>query len=66
MATTQELEYAVSLTLGDHPEDFEIRAIVEQICTEFGPVKSIDDVPYGRYWEIVEAHDVTRRWDGTA
>jgi hypothetical protein len=58
--TTEDLKHQVSTTLGDHPEDFEIGAIVQEIVQEFGPIGSIDAVPSERYWAIVERHDVTR------
>lgn len=53
----QDIAYAVSTTLGDHIDDYDIDAIVEEIRLEYGAIGSIDDVPTDAYWKIVEKHD---------
>lgn len=61
-ATTQDLAYQVSLTLGDHIGDYDIDAIVEEIGTTYGyDIPNIDAVPTSEYWKIVEKHDTTAR-----
>lgn len=56
-ATVQDLAYQVSLTLGDHIDDFDIDAIVEEIREKYGPVGSIDDIPSEEYNALIERHD---------
>ena len=53
----QNLAYQVSTTLGDHPEDFNIDDIVQDLIDEHGPIDSIDDVDTNAYWATVEKHD---------
>ena len=53
------LAHQVSLTLGDHVEDFDIDAIVGELNREHGPLDSIDAVESSVYWTIVRRHDTT-------
>jgi antitoxin (DNA-binding transcriptional repressor) of toxin-antitoxin stability system len=49
----------VTTTLGDHPEDFDVAAIVEEIGDTYGrdKIRTVDDVPSDEYWEIVRKHE---------
>lgn len=56
----QDIAYQVSLTLGDHADDFNIDGIVEDlIAAHDGTLNSIDDIEYATYWTIVEHHDIS-------
>lgn len=55
----QGIAYQVSLTLGDHIEDFDIDAIVSDLVAAHGPIENIDAVPSGEYWDVVRKHDVS-------
>lgn len=56
----QDIAHQVSLTLGDHIEDFDIDAIVDDlIAAHDGDLNSIDDFNSQSYWAIVETHDTT-------
>jgi hypothetical protein len=55
----QNLAHQVSTTLGDHADDYDISAIVDDLVQEHGPIKTIDAVDSGRYWDIVRKHDTT-------
>ena len=57
MKHNDELAFAVSLTLGDHLDDFNVKGICEAIRDEYGQDARIDDVPADDYWEIVKAYD---------
>lgn len=65
-ATRQELAYQVSLTLGDHPEDFDIDGIVTELLQKFGPMESVDDVQGELYWNVVAAYDTTEAENASA
>lgn len=54
----QDIAYEVSLTLGDHNEDYDIDGIVDEITESYGYV-GVDAVPSEEYWAIVESHDTT-------
>ncbi|WP_228981408.1 hypothetical protein [Streptomyces sp. DH12] len=55
-----DLAYQVSLTLGDHIEDFDIDAIVDDLIENHdGPLNSIDDIEDTAYWATVEKHNTT-------
>lgn len=56
--TRQVLMYQVSLTLGGHEEDFDIRMIVEEILTTYGAV-DIDEIPSEECTAIVLKHALT-------
>ncbi|MFJ9799883.1 hypothetical protein [Streptomyces sp. NPDC101145] len=59
-----DLAYQVSLTLGDHIEDFDIDAIVtDPIENHDGPLNSIDEIEDTAYWATVEKHDITQAGD---
>lgn len=56
----QDIAHQVSLTLGDHAEDYNIDAIVDDlIAAHDGKLTSIDDFDSQSYWAIVEAHDIS-------
>lgn len=56
----KEIAQQVATTLGDHPEDFDIDAIVDDlIAAHDGELDSIDDFDSQSYWAIVETHDTT-------
>jgi prevent-host-death family protein len=58
MASTRDLADAVTTTLGDRADDYDIDAIVEAIGDKYGrDIPNIDAVPSDEYWEIVEQHD---------
>ncbi|KAF0646290.1 MULTISPECIES: hypothetical protein [Streptomyces] len=62
-----DLAYQVSLTLGDHIDDFDIDAIVEDLIENHdGPLNSIDDIEDTAYWAAVEKHDTTQAHDADA
>ena len=52
--TDRDLRNEVLVTL-DHPEDFKVDAIVEEIQRDHGTV-SIEEIPDRTYWAIVERH----------
>ncbi|MDT0306143.1 hypothetical protein RM780_04090 [Streptomyces sp. DSM 44917] len=54
----QDIAHAVSTTLGDHIEDFDIDGIVAEITGTYGHV-DIDTIDSDAYWAIVERHDTT-------
>lgn len=56
MPTIDDMKHAISTTLGDCIEDFDIDGIADAIRAEF-ETTDIDNVPSDRYWEIVRAHD---------
>jgi hypothetical protein len=61
-----DLAYQISLTLGDHADDFDIDAILDDlIANHDGPLISIDDIDSGTYWATVEKHDTTAQADET-
>lgn len=49
----------VSTTLGDHSNDYDIDAIVDDLVNASGPIGSIDAVPSEDYWDTVRKHDRT-------
>ncbi|MEV6165741.1 hypothetical protein AB0L71_28275 [Streptomyces sp. NPDC052052] len=56
----QDIAHQVSLTLGDHIEDFNVDGIVDDlIAAHDGNLTSIDDFDSQAYWAIVETHDTT-------
>lgn len=55
--TKEELQHAISTTLGDHIGDFNIPGIADAILDDYGPLNSLDDVPTDDYWKIVKAYD---------
>lgn len=58
--TRQDIARQVSTTLGDHADDFDIDAIVDDlIAAHDGDLTSIDDFDSQSYWAIVETHDTT-------
>lgn len=58
MPSTRDIADQVRTTLGDHPEDFDVDAIVEEIGDTYGrDIASIDVIPSDEYWAIVEKHD---------
>lgn len=54
---SDSMAHQVSLTLGDHANDFDIDAIVEELTGIYGHLLGIDDVPAQEYWAIVRKHD---------
>lgn len=65
-ATSKEIAAIVeqvTATLGDHPEYFDVSAIVEEIGARYGcGLVNIDAIPYSEYSAIVERYDATPRW----
>jgi len=57
MASKQDIIQQVKATLGDHPETFDVDAIVEQLREEFPEAQSIYDIDSEDYREIVRSHD---------
>ncbi|MDF4254652.1 hypothetical protein [Streptomyces sp. WMMB303] len=56
----QDIAHQVSTTLGDHTEDFDINAIVDDLVAGHdGDLNSVDDVDSQSYWAIVESHDTS-------
>lgn len=56
----QDIAHQVSLSLGDHHEDFDIDGIVDDLAAAHdGELNSIDDFDSESYWAIVETHDTT-------
>lgn len=56
----QDIASQVTTTLGDHPEDFDIDGIVDDlIASHGGELNSVDDFESESYWAIVETHDKT-------
>lgn len=56
----QDIANQVTTTLGDHPQDFDVDAIVDDlIAAHDGEVNSVDDFDSESYWAIVETHDKT-------
>ncbi|MFJ9420731.1 hypothetical protein [Streptomyces sp. NPDC101249] len=54
------LAHQVSLTLGDHADDYDIDGIIDALADAHdGELTSIDDVDSAAYWEIVKTHDTT-------
>lgn len=54
----QVLAYQVSLTLGDHAEDYDINGIVEWIIAWYGCV-DIDEIPADEYTKLIEKFDTS-------
>jgi hypothetical protein len=59
-----DIAHQVSLTLGDHTEDFDIDAIVDDLVKEHGPFGSIDDIDGFEYQKVIERHDRTAQPTG--
>ncbi|MFE4915864.1 hypothetical protein ACFRCX_30635 [Streptomyces sp. NPDC056652] len=55
----QDIAHQVSTTLGDHTEDFDIDAIMDDLVTENGPIANIDAVDSDTYWATVRKHDTS-------
>lgn len=56
----QDIAHQVSTTLGDHIDDFDIDAIVDDlIAAHDGELANIDDFESQSYWAIVETHDLS-------
>jgi hypothetical protein len=55
-----DIAHQVSLTLGDHADDYDVEAIIDDLTEAHdGPLNSIDDIDSETYWAIVEKHDTT-------
>lgn len=55
-----DIAHQVSITLGDHADDYNIDGIVDDlIASHDGALDSIDDFDSQSYWAIVETHDTT-------
>lgn len=54
-----EIAHQVSVTLGDHIEDFDIDGIVEDLFDANSDALSVDDFESESYWAIVESRDTT-------
>jgi hypothetical protein len=52
----QDIAHQVSLTLGDHADDYDIDAIVNDLA-EAGVESSVDDVDSDTYWGVVRKYD---------
>jgi hypothetical protein len=58
--TRLDIAHQVSTTLGDHADDYDIDAIVDDlIANHDGDLNSVDDFGSESYWAIVETHDTT-------
>jgi prevent-host-death family protein len=56
----QDLTTAVTTTLGDHVDDFDIPGIVEEIGSTYGyDIASIDEIPNDEYFRIAQRHDIS-------
>jgi hypothetical protein len=62
MQNAESLAYQISLTLGDHADDFDIPAI-EKDLRAMGAT-NVDAVDTEAYWAIVERHDVSQEDGG--
>lgn len=58
MLTRQEIADAVSTTLGDHVDDYDMDAVTAEIIATYGAVSSLDDIPTDEYWALIERHDL--------
>lgn len=57
---TEKLADQIRTTLGDHPEDFDVDAIVEEIGDTYGrDTVSVDAIPSSEYWDIAHKHERT-------
>lgn len=57
---TEKLATQINATLGDHPEDFDIEGIVEEIGDTYGrDLVDIDLIPSDEYWTIIRKYDRT-------
>jgi hypothetical protein len=54
----QDIAHQVSTTLGDHADDYDINAIVDDLG-QAGVESSVDDVDSDTYGGIVRKHDRT-------
>ena len=54
-----DLAHQVSVTLGDHADDYDIDAIVGDLVDANGSIESIDAVPSDSYWDTVRKHDTS-------
>ncbi|KPC69073.1 hypothetical protein ADL27_54910 [Streptomyces sp. NRRL F-6602] len=55
-----DIAHQVSITLGDHADDFDIDAIVDDLAAAHdGDLNSVDDLDSQSYWAIVESRDTT-------
>lgn len=53
----QDIAHQISTTLGDHTEDFDIDAIVDDLINAHdGNLTAVDDFDSESYWAIVETH----------
>ena len=58
----QRITAQVTTTLGDHADDFDVNAIVDDlVAAHDGDLSSIDDIETESYWAIVETHDMSAR-----
>jgi hypothetical protein len=58
MQNTGDIPSQVTATLGDHPADFDVDGIVEEIGDTYGrDLDNIDSIPSEKYWEIVRRHE---------
>jgi hypothetical protein len=56
----QRLTEQITTTLGDHADDFDVEAIVDEIGEAYGyDLASIDGIPADEYAEILQRHDTT-------
>lgn len=52
-----DIAHQVSITLGDHADDYDIDGIVDDLVTAHdGEIASVDDFDSESYWAIVETH----------
>jgi hypothetical protein len=59
-----DIAHQVSTTLGDHADDYDIDAIVNDLIDSHdGELNSVDDIDGDTYWAIVEKHDTIARDD---
>lgn len=54
-----DLAYQISLTLGDHADDYDIPAIITDLRKTHPGLGNIDDIASAAYWEAVKRHDRT-------
>lgn len=60
LITFGDMRAQVLVTLGDHVNDFDVDALVEDLHSTYGRV-DVDTIPPADYWGIVKRHDTAFR-----
>ena len=59
VSNIQRLAEQITATLGDHPENFDVDAITEEVGQTYGFDTNIDAIPSDKFWAIVQKHDTS-------